>query len=337
MQDTLATLGEQGLLKRLAPYFGHSGQIQVPAGDDGAVLAMATGNLVITTDLLFEGVHFSERTTRAADVGWRAAAANLSDLAAMGARPIGTLIGLGLPPETPVNWVEELYRGFTECADPHGAPILGGDTCRAQSRSIAVTALGIVAPDRVLKRTSAQPTDVLVVTGTLGDSQAGLEVLLDPVRYCESTESDRARVIEAHRRPRARLEVPELVWQVSSRAAAMDTSDGLADAVLQVSGQSGCGAVVYTDRLPISLPVRRIAGARAEDWALYGGEDFELLLAVPASVAGALLEVLNAAGVKGTAVGQLTPGAGAFDQHGLPLRPPTFEHFTGQKNPSPAS
>lgn len=120
----LHQLGERGLLALLRIYMGKN--IRVPAGDDGAVLALPAGELVATTDLLFDEVHFSDITTTAYDVGWRAATANLSDLAAMGATAVGTLIGLGLPQDTPVAWVQDLYAGFTACADPWGGDHLRG-------------------------------------------------------------------------------------------------------------------------------------------------------------------------------------------------------------------
>ncbi len=323
----LSDLGERGLIQAIARYFGRAPAIRVGAGDDAAVLALPAGELVATTDLLFEDVHFSERTTAAFDVGWRAATANLSDLAAMGATPVGVLIGLGLPPETPVSWIEELYRGFTACADPHGAFILGGDTCRAKNRTVAVTALGVVAPHQILRRSAALPGDLLIITGKLGASRAGLAALLNPECY---TALDRAvldSVIYAHRHPVARLEVPALVWQVCDRAAAMDTSDGLLDAVTQVCEQSNCGAILSTEALPIDAATQQVAGADAVAWALTGGEDFELLIALPAVAADSLLIRLATNGLTGTIVGTVTAEKAITDRAGQPITGKAFEHF----------
>lgn len=325
---SLQDLGERGLLALLAPYFGRGEPICVPVGDDAAVLALPPGaQLVATTDLLFEGVHFSEQTTTAYDAGWRAAAANLSDLAAMGASSLGMLVGLGLPPDTPVAWIEGFYQGFTACCAPWKAPILGGDTCRAAIRAIAVTALGSVEPSRILRRGDVHPGDALVVTGTLGDSRAGLEVLLHPERFGDAHPDDLDLVIAAHQRPIPRLDVPALIWEHTDRAAAMDTSDGLADALIQVTEQSRCGARLDTRRLPLSTALCNLAGRKAVDWALYGGEDFELLIALPEAAAAALVTALLAAGIPGAIIGEAIAGCGVIDEAGCFLGRPAFQHF----------
>ncbi|AGY58107.1 thiamine-phosphate kinase [Gloeobacter kilaueensis] len=326
-EPTLADLGERGLIARLGRFFGRGKNLVVAAGDDGAVLALGDRLLVATSDLLFDGIHFSDQTTSAFDVGWRAAAANLSDLAAMGAEPIGTLIGLGLTEATPVSWVEQLYAGFTACADPVGGIILGGDTCRAKSRSVAVTALGAAPSGRILRRDAARPGDLLVVTGHLGASCAGLAVLQQPERYSHLDPAVRERVIEAHRRPVARLGVAPLVFSACDRAAAMDTSDGLTDAIEQVCGQSGCGAIVDLENVPIDPATRAVAGGDAERWALGGGEDYELLIALEAAAAGDLIRMLGNSGLAATVVGEVTAERPIVDRRGQPLAGPQFEHF----------
>ncbi len=322
----LSELGERGLLALLQIYMGK--HIRVPAGDDGAVLALPEGELVVTTDLLFDEVHFSDLTTGAFDVGWRAAAANLSDLAAMGATAIGTLIGLGLPKETPVEWVQALYAGFTACADPLGGIILGGDTCRSKTRTIAVTALGVVDPAKILRRNAARPGDALVVTGHLGGSKAGLEVMLHPELFAEAAPEDLDHAIAFHRRPLPRLDVPKWIFSLSDRAAAMDTSDGLADAVLQVCEQSGCGAIIDCATLPIHPSTRRLAGNAATDWALYGGEDYELLIALPEGSAKRLMAALAQVGLLGTIIGICTESLEVKDFRGVSLGKPSFAHFS---------
>jgi thiamine-monophosphate kinase len=321
----LSDLGERGLLALLGVYMGK--QIRVPAGDDGAVLALPEGELVVTTDLLFDEVHFSDVTTSAYDVGWRAAAANLSDLAAMGATAVGTLIGLGLPKETPVEWVQALYAGFTACADPWGGIIVGGDTCRSKTRTIAVTAFGVVDPTKILRRNAARPGDALVVTGYLGGSKAGLEVMLHPERFLASAPEDIHGAVASHRRPFPRLDVPKWIFSFTDRAAAMDTSDGLADAVLQVCEQSGCGALIDCAMLPILPATRRLADNAATDWALYGGEDYELLIALPKASAESLIAALAQVGLTGTIIGSCTESLEVQDLEGVSLGKPSFAHF----------
>ena len=176
---TIADIGEIGLLQRLRPYCSHH------LGDDAAVLDPIPSSPVVTTDVLIENVHFSERTTPAHAVGWRAATANLSDLAAMGSSPLALVIGLGLPPHTPVSWVESMYQGIRDCCQPWQVEVVGGDLCRSRERILSITALGQVQPHQAIWRGAAQPGDWLIVTGPHGDSRAGLELLLqtpvDPV------------------------------------------------------------------------------------------------------------------------------------------------------------
>jgi thiamine-monophosphate kinase len=230
----ICTLGEQQLLQHLQRF--------CPAhliGDDAAVLpTRADRHLVITADMLVDGIHFSigfansTCTTSPTDVGWRAAAANLSDLAAMGAEPIGITISLGLPPEIPVRWLDELYQGITECLHPYQTPILGGDLCRSPILTLAITALGEVLPNQKILRSTAQPGDAIVVTGIHGASRGGLELLLNPEWGQDLDEPVRDSLKRAHQHPIPRLDIPPLLRKIdpTGRVAGMDSSDGLADA-----------------------------------------------------------------------------------------------------------
>jgi thiamine-monophosphate kinase len=285
-------LGEQALLKRLQRY--------CPAeivGDDAALLTVAAGySLVVTTDMLVDGVHFSERTTSAEDAGWRAAAANLSDLAAMGAEPLGITVGLSLPGDLSVDWVEGLYRGMAACLQPFSTPILGGDICRSTITTVSITALGQVLPDQAIRRNLAQPGDVVMVTGAHGASRAGLELLLHPEQGQGLTPEDRAMLIRAHQRPLPRLDVVPRLRQILGRApvAGMDSSDGLADAVLQICRASRVGAELERNWIPFPASLTAwIPETEAIDWALYGGEDFELVLCLPRPEAQRLVEQLG--------------------------------------------
>jgi thiamine-monophosphate kinase len=273
-------LGEQGLLAKVQQF--------CPAaivGDDAALLTVAPNQaLVVTTDLLVDGVHFSDATTAPADVGWRAAAANLSDLAAMGATPLGITVGLSLPGTLTVAWIEQLYQGMAACLQQYHTAIVGGDICRSPTVTVAITAFGQVNPDRAIRRCVAQPGDAILVTGVHGASRAGLELLLHPDRN-QLSEAERSCLIQAHQRPRPRLDVIPLLSKIygssSFRVAGMDSSDGLADAVLQICRASGVGAQLDRRQIPVPSEIDRWAPDRAIDWALYGGEDFELVLCLP--------------------------------------------------------
>ncbi|HEY9662398.1 MAG TPA: thiamine-phosphate kinase, partial [Allocoleopsis sp.] len=185
-------LGEQALLQRLYQFCQPD-----LVGDDAALLTVAPDHsLVVTTDMLVDRVHFSDQTTSAPDVGWRAAAANLSDLAAMGATPLGITIGLGLPAELAVSWVEGLYQGMVECLQQYGTPIVGGDICRSSVTTVSITAFGQVKPEQAIYRNQAKPGDAIVVTGLHGASRAGLELLLHPKQGQTLAEADRQFLIQ---------------------------------------------------------------------------------------------------------------------------------------------
>lgn len=304
---TISEVGETGVLalvQRFCP--------AAVVGDDGAAIRAPRGDrlLVVTTDVLVDGVHFSDRTTSSEDAGWRAAAANLSDLAAMGAQPLGITVGLGASGETPLAWVEGLYRGLDACLRAYETPLLGGDLCRSPTISVAVTAFGEVAPARVLRRSAARVGDAIVATGWHGSSRAGLEVLWHPERGESLSASERERLVRSHRRPRPRLDVLDALWQCSDRAAGMDSSDGLADAIVQLCRASGVGAEVDAGAVAIDAAIARWVGSQqALEWALYGGEDFELVLCLPWEAARALVAQLGAGAA---IVGEITPGEEIF-------------------------
>ncbi len=282
-QLTLQDIGEQGLLQRLQRFC-------VGVGDDGAVLRVRNDRrLVVTTDVLVDGVHFSLGlgdsivTTPPHAAGWRSAAANLSDLAAMGALPIGVTIGLSLPPDIPVQWIEELYQGITDCLAPWRVNIVGGDLVRSQQVSLAITALGEVPPQSILQRNGAKLGDRIVMTGIHGRSRVGLELLLGK----EIGVSNPDAWIKAHQYPLPRL---DLISQFSGLASAgMDSSDGLADAVLQICRSSQVGAVLDQQMIVQSPEIQSLIDAvgfeKALEWVLYGGEDFELILCMPEAAA----------------------------------------------------
>ncbi|MBE9138613.1 thiamine-phosphate kinase [Nodosilinea sp. LEGE 07088] len=311
--QTIAQLGELGLLQRLFRYC--PGDM---VGDDAAVVALPPGrHLVVTTDVLVDGVHFSDRTTAPTDVGWRAIAANLSDLAAMGATPEGITVGLSLPGHTPIAWVEGLYGGMAACLEAWGGVLLGGDLCRADTIGVAITALGSVIPQRALYRSGAQPGQAILVTGWHGLSRAGLALLLHPETGGTVAAADRDRWIAAHQRPQPRLDaiaaLESLLGPGGDRQtlAAMDSSDGLANAVLHLCQASGVGAKLTEADLPVDPALAAWVGPeQARQWCLYGGEDFELVLCLPWPLALALRDRL---GPTSAIIGETTDNGAAVE------------------------
>jgi thiamine-monophosphate kinase len=301
----VSDLGEQGLLKLIQPYcLPHS------IGDDGAIVCVPpVQKLVVTTDVLVDRVHFSDRTTSPFDVGWRSVAANLSDLAAMGAQPLGITVGLSLPPELPVVWLEQLYMGMRACLTRYGTGIVGGDLTRSSVITIAITALGAVKPDRVIRRSMAQVGDAIVVTGYHGNSHAGLQLLINPKLGEHLTDLDREFLIAAHQRPQPRLDVLPILDELRQSASqafpisGMDSSDGLADAIVQICRASGVGARLDRSAIAIAPSLAQMYPDTALVTALDGGEDFELVLCLPQSIAAHLVDRL---GLGASIIGKIT-------------------------------
>lgn len=333
----ISDLGEQGLLKLIRPYC-----LPHTIGDDGAILHPPAGfELVVTTDVLVDGVHFSDLTTTPFDVGWRSVAANLSDLAAMGAVPLGITVGLSLPPQLPVVWLEQLYAGMQACLERYGTGIVGGDLTRSSIVTIAITALGAVRADRIIARSTAQVGDAIVVTGYHGDSHAGLQLLLNPELDREidriDLEPHRQRLITAHQRPQPRLDILPILDRLRSSAgeifsiSGMDSSDGLADAIVQLCRSSRVGSRLSRSSLPISPSLAQLFPDTAIASALAGGEDFELVLCLPAPFA---LDLVAHIGGGAAIVGEITRSLDLIVVDDSGILPPIdlglqsgFQHF----------
>ncbi len=335
-------IGEKGLLKIL-----HSFCPENMIGDDAAILpAPAQKSLVVTTDTLIDGVHFSDRTTSPEDVGWRSAAANLSDLAAMGAFPMGITIALGLTGNTPVAWVEKFYKGISECLQPYNTPIVGGDIVRSPVSTISITAFGQVDPAHTILRSNCQPQNVIVTTGVHGASRAGLELLLHPELGEFLTELERSSLILAHQRPQPRLEILKILWDCLSKnnssdaensknsilVGGMDSSDGLADAIVQICQASQIGVRIERHQIPVPPALTKfVSSEQALKWALYGGEDFELVLCLPAIYGQKLVKQIGVgAAIVGTTTDDtdilLIDSQGIYPKEHLTLRQ-GFQHF----------
>ncbi|HEY9808718.1 MAG TPA: thiamine-phosphate kinase [Halomicronema sp.] len=309
-QPQIKDIGEQGLLKKLQKFCPSN-----IVGDDAAIIDLQPHqSLVVTTDILVDGVHFSDTTTSPEDAGWRACAANLSDLAAMGATPLAITVGLALPNTTPVNWVERLYQGMVSCLQQYNTIIAGGDIVRSPIITLSITAFGQVNSKQTIRRSNAQPGYLIVVTGPHGSSKAGLEILLNSQLSKNLTPQEENSLIQAHRRPIPRLDILPKLWQIipsqsSQPIAGMDSSDGLADAVIQICQNSNLGAKVYAEKIPIHPALNKLVSPEtALHWALYGGEDFELILCLPPSLAIKLTETSKNCQI----IGEITPQTGIY-------------------------
>ncbi len=312
-------LDEFGLIRRYFARAGSAAQHGVPPvrlgiGDDAALLDLPPGEtLAVTTDTLVAGRHFP-CDALPFDIGWKALAVNLSDLAAMGARPVAVTLALTLP-EADEAWLAAFADGFFTLADAHGVPLIGGDTTRGPL-SLTVTALGAVPPAQALRRDGARAGDRLFVSGALGDAGLGLALALQqPLAW----PGDLPLAHRSHALSRLHRPTPRLALGLALRplaTAAMDISDGLAQDLGHLLQASGLGATLQVDQLPLSPALHCLAtqgGAvqrQVMSWALSAGDDYELLFSVPPDRLRALGKLSRDLALPLTEVGMLTAEAG---------------------------
>jgi thiamine-monophosphate kinase len=314
----LSSLGEFGLIRRIQKLSGRGfSAARIGIGDDAAALTFTgSRDVLVTADLLIENIHFDLSTTDYYSLGWKAAAVNLSDIAAMGAVPRFCLTALGIPRTTPVEQVLEFYRGFGVLLRRTGTELVGGDTCASSSGLfISITALGEAKRSQLVSRSGAEPGDLVFVTGTLGDSAAGLYMLKNRIGRSRSgrptVDSNMRRLIEKHLRPEPRVREGRIIGQSGCASAMIDVSDGLSSDLSHICEQSGVGAAIDETRIPISPALRAISGRlpqSALSFALSGGEDYELLFTVSARH----VRKLAALKLPVTRIGVVTKGRGVL-------------------------
>jgi thiamine-monophosphate kinase len=283
---------------------------------------------VITTDALVDRVHFDSARMSAAEIGHRAMAANLSDIAAMGARPVLATIALALAGESEA-WVAELYGGMQRLAARHGTRIVGGDLVSSPVLTLSLTVVGEVARTRLRRRAGGRAGDVLALTGPLGASRAGLELEL---RELVVSEGAAAAARRSFRTPEPR--VAEGRWLAASRNvhAMIDCSDGLSTDLRRLARAAGLGARVESVPLaPCVAEIASAAGAAGRSWGLDGGEDFELLVAVAPRAFGYLAARYRAHFRRELLpIGTLTAGDRLLDAGGAEIEEAGYDHFRAQ-------
>ena len=296
-------VGEFGLIERIAKRVPRNGPgVLVGIGDDMAVLQPPDGKVLLATcDAQVENVHFLRGAISPYQLGRKTVAVNVSDVASMGGRPLWALVSLTLPGDLEVEFVDELYRGMLEELQWAGASIVGGNMSGTDTRIVVdMTLLGAVEPGHMMLRSGAREGDTIFVTGTLGDSRAGLELIRSPA--LPVSEAVRRSALDRHLTPRARLEEGRILAESGKVHAMADVSDGLWADIGHICRAAGVGAKLHRMDLPVSeacAEIARLVGANADSWALTGGEDYELVFTAPGEVA----EELDAALRKKTGVG----------------------------------
>ena len=284
----MSSQGEFGFIDFIKEHFKAPDGV-MGIGDDCAVLptypiSEGPGELLVSTDLLMEGVHFLRKESSPEDIGWKAAAVNLSDIAAMGGHPVATFLSIALPKDAQGEWAERFIKGYAEFSDLFDVPLLGGDTTSSlRDIAINVCVLGRCPSGKAITRSGARPGDVIYVTGPLGDSAAGLQAILKNLERSE----DVAILIHRHKRPQPRLRAASDLIATDLVGAMMDISDGIASDLRHILKASGVGAIVELDRLPLTEEFMRVC--KEQNWNAYelatgGGEDFELLFTASAEI-----------------------------------------------------
>ena len=300
----VSEIGEFPLIERLASVVVAEtpANLIVGIGDDAAVWRVGDQVLLATTDTLVEGVHFLPEFAPWPDVGWKALAVNVSDIAAMGGEPLFALVTLALPPETEVTVPDDLYAGLMECATEYGVTIAGGDIVRASEISITIALIGRAQTQDgkplLMRRDAAKASDVIAVTGSLGDSAAGLWRL----RKGASLED---ALVRAHLRPLPRLAEAQDAARTGV-ACAIDVSDGLLQDLGHICEQSGLGADINEGSLPLSEDLLAAYPEDALALATAGGEDYELLLIGSQEMLDQVAEALS---TNLTIIGRMTESA----------------------------
>jgi thiamine-monophosphate kinase len=332
---TIAELGEFGLIARITAGLPQSSDIIVGVGDDAAVLDIGGDELIVATcDAQVEDIHFRLRHTTPHDVGRRALAVNLSDIAAMGGRPRFALISLLIPPTLEVAVLDGIYEGLREEAAQFDVALVGGNIARNAERLIIdITLLGTGMRNRLLRRDSAKPGEVVMVTGNLGSAAAGLLVVEDEQLAAKIPSESLVGVLAAQRVPTPRVAAGQWLAQ-HGVTTAIDVSDGLAADIAHICEASSVGVRIEAESLPIRpevVTLATLAGREPQDLALFGGEDYELVFTVPVDRADVLAqELFVATGVNVTAIGTICEGSAMtlFRQGKLsPFHPTGWDHL----------
>jgi thiamine-monophosphate kinase len=306
-------IGEFGLIARLTSGMETGGGVVKGIGDDAAVLDSGEFLLLFTTDAVVEGVHFDRRYITVEDIGYKSMAVNISDIAAMGGKPTYAVVTVGLPDDFDVEDADAMYRGLRQVAANYGVVVVGGDITSAPVLIVNVALLGETAPDGVRYRSGAQPGDIICVTGSLGGSAGGLFLQGNEEFPCP--EPLRDLLLKKHRRPEPRVAAGMVLGGLSGVHGLIDISDGLASDINHIALASGVGCHIYKAAVPVEPAaelVARRAGKDPVDWALYGGEDYELLFTVAPGAMGEISAALLACGADCRPVGRVLDGEGVW-------------------------
>lgn len=321
----LLRLEEKALVEAIRRDFGQAPSgLVLGIGDDAAVIKTRGINFVVTKDMLIEDVHFVLRHHPPKLLGRKSLNVNLSDLAAMGAIPKYALLGLGLPVRSETSWIEAFFSGLYSAAREFGVSLIGGDITRAHKVTVSVTLLG--EGKNVVRRDGAKPGHTLFVSGPLGEARQGMLLAKKGIQPGKNRRQN--RMLKAFLDPKPQIALGGELARMKLASAMIDISDGLSIDLIRICEESGCGAEILLDRMPVSKELKAMQ-RRADDFALNGGEDYQLLFSVPEKK----IDSLSRLGKKFalSAIGKMIKEKGIFliDRRGRrkKLLPNPWRHF----------
>ena len=318
-------LGEFDLIAQFFDVPTHDDSVVLGIGDDAAIVQVPNGQqLLISTDTLNCGIHFPQQTS-AADIAFKTVAVNISDLAAMGATPKWATLNLSVPSVDP-QWLREFAASLHQQLAAFGVTLIGGDTTRGPL-SLTLTVMGVVADGKALRRDRAQVGDLIVVSGTVGDARLGLELALQKTTVNDSAHRD--YLVQRLNQPTARIQHSGVIRDVAH--AAIDISDGLAQDLSHILRRSHCGAVIDVEKLPLSSALRfSLSEKQAWQYALAGGDDYELLFTVAPKDWPSLEQRLYQQSLTATVIGRMVAPSGLqlrVDGKAVQMDSQGFQHF----------
>ncbi len=325
----LQDLGEFELIERIRKQVAKGAGVQRGIGDDAAVLSLPDGHHLLTsTDLLIEGVHFRHDWTDCEALGHKAVAVNLSDIAAMGGTPRYLYLGLACPGKTDLADINAFLKGALAEAERHNVVLVGGDTCRSPGPwMISVTIEGSVLARQAIGRDGAQPGDLIMVSGTVGDSALALHLL-------RNDRDPGAALLVRHHQPKAQVELGRLLGEYRLANAMIDISDGLSSDLEHILQASQVNGIIVEDQLPLSKEFRQHVNTEPDlrGLALNGGEDYELLFTVAPEKAAALTALCAERSVSISSIGVIHEGCGVLSLHDMagvvrPILVRGYDHF----------
>lgn len=297
-------MDEFSLIEQIKPKAYRQNKLIKGIGDDAAVIRMGNNDTVVAVDTFIEGVHFTKETLSPWQIGYRLLAVNLSDLAAMGAKPHFYLVSIVIPNEVSDHDVMEIFSGMDQLAKQYDIDLIGGDTVSGDKLTLTVTIIGSVPKDKARLRSDARSGDVVFVTGTLGDSAAGLDLLLKNVSV-DIDKQIKNELILKHQLPNPRVQFALAIRELE-RVALNDISDGLANELHEIAESSEVTIEIDDEKIPLSEGLRMFPAERVEFYKYFGGEDFELVGTVSEKKFPLLKEIAENSSLTITEIGSVS-------------------------------